>query len=303
MTTTDTTSREQTITKVTLVGLVVNFVLTAAKLMAGILGHSAAMVSDAIHSLSDFVTDIVVLVFIKISSKGRDKGHDFGHGKFETFATLIIAILLMAVAIGLLVSGIEKSIGVIHGDVLPAPKAIALWAAVASIVVKEWLYQYTARVGRKTDCQTVIANAWHHRSDALSSIGSFLGIGGAMLLGRQWTILDPLAGCVISVFIFIAALKIAHPSFSELLEASLPTETEHEIEQIACNVPGVRDLHELKTRRNGPSIIIDAHLVVDPSLTVLEAHNICTETEERLIERFGPATQTSIHIEPDINAK
>lgn len=302
MNTTDKT-REQTVTKVTVVGMVANFVLTAAKLAAGILGRSSAMVSDAIHSLSDFATDIVVLVFVRISSKGQDKSHDFGHGKFETFATFIIAILLMVVAIWLMVSGISNTVKVLHGQAIPSPKAIALWAAVVSIAVKEWLYRYTIHAGRKTNCQALVANAWHHRSDALSSVGSLIGIGGTMLLGQRWSFLDPLTGCVISIFIFIAAFRIAQPAFGELLERSLPPETEKEIMQIADTVPGVRNIHSLKTRKNGPSFIIDAHIVVDPTLTVEEAHNICTSLEDLLEAHFGPTTQTSIHIEPDINAK
>lgn len=295
-------ARQSKITKVTLVGTAVNVVLTAGKIAAGIVGRSSAMVSDGIHSLSDLVSDIVVLIFVHISSQGKDESHDFGHGKFETFATLMVALLLLLVAGKMIISGIEDIISVINGGIIAVPTAIALWAAVASIVAKEALYHYTVYVGKKVDSPVVVANAWHHRSDAFSSIGSLIGIGGAMLLGNKFTILDPIAGCIIAIMIIISAIQIAMPAIGELLDVSLPKEMEDEIVTIAESVQGVHNIHELKTHRNGPSIIIEAHLVVDPHLTVVEAHDICTEVENALISHFGQETQISIHIEPDTDA-
>ena len=295
--------RQQQINKVTWWGAAVNLLLTACKIMAGIFGRSAAMIADGVHSLSDLSSDAVVLIFTRISSKAKDRDHEFGHGKFETLATVIISLILIVVGAKLMSNGIKSIIACINGEVLPRPGFIALAAAVVSIVSKEILYQWTAAVGRKTGSTAVMANAWHHRSDALSSIGALLGIGGAIILGDRWTILDPITSCVISVAIIVVAVKMALPSLAELLETSLPEEIEKEIMDIASSVPGVNDIHELKTRRNGMSFIIDAHVVVNPDMTVVEAHDIATNVEEALCGRFGPETQTSIHIEPDTAAK
>ena len=280
-----------------------NILLTVAKLLAGIFGKSAAMVADGVHSLSDLLSDLVVLVFTHISSKGKDRRHSFGHGKFETMATLIVSVILVVVAYKLMSNGVESIVDIATGGTLPKPSYIALIAAAVSIVAKEILYQWTAKVGKRTNSTVVIANAWHHRSDALSSIGSLIGIGGAIILGDEWTMLDPIASCVISVVIAVTAVRIAIPSLAELLEASLPEDIESEILKTASEVPGVCDVHELKTRRNGISVIIDAHIVVDPSMTIVEAHDISTKVEEALTERFGKETQMNIHIEPDKASK
>lgn len=295
--------REKEIRRITLWGAVMNIVLTAAKIFAGIIGRSAAMVADGIHSLSDLLSDAVVLVFTHISSKGKDRDHSFGHGKFETLATLIVSIILVAVGGNLMSNGVRSIIGVFNGTEIPRPGYIALIAAVVSIILKEWLYHATARVGKKTGSTVVIANAWHHRSDALSSIGSLIGIGGAIVLGDKWTVLDPLASCIISIAIIVVAVKMALPSLAELLETSLPEDIEKEIIRIASSVKGVNDVHDLKTRRNGISFIIDAHIVVDPGISIVEAHDISTDVEEALRAKFGPETQLSIHVEPDRTSK
>ena len=295
--------RKQQINRVTLWGAAVNLLLTACKIVAGVCGRSAAMIADGVHSLSDLLSDAVVLIFTHVSSKDKDRKHRFGHGKFETMATVIISLILIVVGAKLMSNGIKSIIACINGEVLPRPGFIALAAAVVSIVSKEILYQWTAAVGRKTGSTAVMANAWHHRSDALSSIGALLGIGGAIILGDRWTILDPITSCVISIAIIVVAVKMALPSLAELLETSLPEDIEKEIMDIASSVPGVNDIHELKTRRNGMSFIIDAHVVVDPDMSVVEAHDIATNVEEALRSRFGNETQTSIHIEPDTSAR
>ncbi len=295
--------REKEIRKVTIWGACINIILTIAKLLAGVFGRSAAMVADGVHSLSDLLTDAIVLVFTHISSKGKDRNHSFGHGKFETMATLIISVILAVVGAKLMESGIRSIINVVNGEVLPKPGFIALIAAIVSIILKEVLYQWTAKVGRSTNSPAVVANAWHHRSDAFSSMGSLIGIAGAIILGQKWTILDPVASCGISIAIIVVAVKMAIPSLSELLESSLPEDTENEIIKIASSINGVKDIHNLKTRRNGISTIIDAHIVVDPSISITEAHDIATEVEEALSLRFGNETQISIHIEPDKNSR
>lgn len=295
--------REKEIRRITLWGAVMNIVLTAGKIVAGIFGRSAAMVADGIHSLSDLLSDAVVLVFTHISSKGKDRDHSFGHGKFETLATLIVSIILVTVGGNLMSNGIRSIIGVFNGTEIPKPGYIALIAAAVSIASKEWLYHVTVRVGKKTGSTVVIANAWHHRSDALSSIGSLIGIGGAIVLGDKWTVLDPLASCLISIAIIVVAVKMALPSLAELLETSLPEDIEQEIIRIASSVKGVNDIHDLKTRRNGISFIIDAHIVVNPEMSIVEAHDISTDVEEALRMKYGPETQLSIHVEPDRTSK
>lgn len=292
-------NREQEIRRVTVAGAIVNIFLTIFKIIAGVLGRSAAMVADGIHSLSDLLSDIVVLVFTHISSKGKDKDHSFGHGKFETLATLIVSVILVVVGARLMVSGVTSIIKVMNGNSIPLPGSIALWAAIGSIIIKEILYHATIRTARRTNSPVVLANAWHHRSDALSSIGALTGIAGAMILGEKWTILDPIASCCISIAIIVVAIKMSLPSLAELLETSLPDEIEKDIISIAGSVQGVENIHELKTRRNGISYIIDAHIVVDPHISVTEAHNIATDVENALKEKYGNETQINIHIEPD----
>lgn len=292
-------NRAQEIRRITVVGAIVNIILTTLKIIAGILGRSAAMVADGIHSLSDLLSDIVVLVFTHISSKGKDKKHSFGHGKFETLATLIVSVILVAAGARLMADGIRSIIEVTNGKIIPAPGSIALWAAIISIISKEILYHATIRTAKRANSPVVIANAWHHRSDALSSVGALAGIGGAMILGDKWTILDPIASCCISIAIIVVAIKMALPSLAELLETSLPDEIEKDIISIANSVKGVDDIHELKTRRNGISYIIDAHIVVNPHISITEAHNIATDVENAIREKYGNETQINIHIEPD----
>lgn len=291
--------RLKDIRSITIWGAVVNIALTVAKIVAGVVGRSAAMIADGIHSLSDLLSDIVVLVFTHISSKGKDRKHSFGHGKFETLATLIVSVILVVVGAKLMSGGIKSIISVIKGNVIPKPGYIALIAAVLSIVSKEILYKATVKVGKEVNSPVVVANAWHHRSDALSSIGALIGIGGAIILGDKWTVLDPIASCCISIAIIVIAVKMALPSLSELLETSLPEDIEADICRTASTVPGVRDIHDLKTRRNGISFIIDAHITVDPSISIVEAHDIATNVENALQQKFGSETQISIHMEPD----
>lgn len=295
--------REKEIRNVTLWGSVVNLILTTIKIIAGFLGRSGAMVADGVHSFSDLLTDFVVIAFTRVSSKGHDRSHSFGHGKFETMATLVVGLVLIAVGANLMANGVESIVDAIKGEIIPRPRYIALIAAAISIISKEIMYHITVKVGKRTGSQAVIANAWHHRSDALSSIGSFFGIGGAILLGEKWTILDPIAGCCISIAIIVVAIKICIPSLAELLDASLPEDVENEIISTTLSVKGVNDVHGLKTRRSGISFIIVAHIVVNPTLSLVEAHDISTDVENALKRRFGDQTQISIHVEPDINAQ
>ncbi len=291
-------SREKEIYRVTLAGSGINALLIVLKFIAGIAGHSSALVADAIHSLSDFVTDVIVLVFVHISGKPRDRDHAYGHGKFETMATLIIGVILFAVGIGVFINGMRLVIDSLRGAVLPKPGMLALVIAAVSIVLKEGLYHYTLAKGEKLISQAVIANAWHHRSDALSSVGTLIGIAGAIFLGERWRILDPLAAVAVSFFIMKVACSIARPCVDELLEKSLPRETENEILQTISSVPGVSAPHNLRTRRIGNNIAVEIHLHMDGSVTLAEAHARATEVERRLRERFGQGTHVAVHMEP-----
>lgn len=291
--------RTAKITFVTLIGSIVNIILTVFKIIAGVLGHSTAMIADGIHSLSDLLSDIIVIVFVKISAKGRDKNHDYGHGKFETFATLIISLMLVVVAANLMSGGINKIRLILDGGDVSSPGMIALWAAIASIILKEILYRYTIIQGKILNSPMMIANAWHHRSDAFSSIGSLLGIAGAIFLGDKFVILDPITGCIISIFILIMAVKMSVPAVKELLDVSLPDDVENKIEATAKSVNGVIELHELKTRREGPGIIMEGHLVLDSEISLKEAHDISKKVEEALRKEFGSETQISLHLEPE----
>ena len=290
--------REDEITRVTLAGSVVNLLLVGLKALAGVAGHSAAMVSDAVHSLSDFVTDIVVLVFVRVSARPQDEGHDYGHGKFETLATLFIGLALAAAAVGIVVSGATKLASWLQGEDLPSPGKIALWAALISIITKEILFQYTRIKGRKLNSPALEANAWHHRSDALSSIGAAIGIGGAIVLGERWTVLDPLASIVVGAMLVKVAWDLLGPSFGELTDSSLPTDMEQEMLRIISAVEGVEDPHNLRTRRIGNHIAAEVHIRLDEKLTLESAHEKASEVERRFKERFGKESHIIIHMEP-----
>ncbi|WP_300130782.1 cation diffusion facilitator family transporter [uncultured Barnesiella sp.] len=290
--------REKKAARVTWVGFFTNLILSAAKIVAGVVGRSSAMVADGIHSLSDFVTDFIVIIFIKISAKNEDSDHPYGHGKFETFATMLISFALFIVAIGIFYSGSVKIYEVLNGRTIERPTYLALIMAAVSIVVKEGLYWYTIIIGRKIENPAVIANGWHHRSDAFSSIGTLIGISGAMFLGERWRILDPITSVIVGIFIIGVAYKLARPSIQELLEMSLPQEIKQNIEQKIQATPGVITFHHLRTRKNGNAFIIDMHIKVDARSSIVEAHDIATHVENNLKAAFGKHTQVNVHIEP-----
>jgi cation diffusion facilitator family transporter len=291
-------SREKEIYKVTLLGSLVNVVLMLFKFVAGIFGHSAAMMADAVHSVSDFATDLVVLAFVRISHKPKDKGHDYGHGKYETLATTLIGVALFAVATGIIVEGAKKIALWARGGTLTQPGLLALWAALISILLKEIIFQYTHRKAKKLNSQAMEANAWHHRSDALSSIGTAIGIGGAIIGGERWAVLDPIASIVVGAFIVKVAVDLLRKGVGELMEQSLPEEVENEILDLVKSVPDVIEPHELCTRRIGNHYAIEMHILMDGDLPLKEAHDKATEIEQKLKDRYGEETHVSIHVEP-----
>lgn len=290
--------RERAIRRVTLAGSAVNVALVAFKLAAGVVGCSAAMVADAVHSLSDLLTDAVVLVFVHISEKPEDADHDYGHGKYETMASAIIGMVLLVVGAALCFDGLARIASVAAGGTLAQPGAIALVAALASIALKEWAYRFTARAGRRLGSPAVVANAWHHRSDALSSVGTAMGIGGAIALGSRWTVLDPIAAVIVSLLIIWQAVRQVRQAGDELLEKSLPDDAEGRIRRLALEEPGVSDVHHLRTRRIGSSVAMEMHLRMDGRTPLAEAHAHATAIERRLRMEFGPHTLISLHMEP-----
>ena len=291
-------NREKEIYKLTLWGSLVNFLLLVFKFVAGFVGNSAAMIADAVHSLSDFITDIIVILFVRVSSMPKDENHHYGHGKYETLATAIIGVVLFAVGVGILVNAVEAIIDFFHGKELAAPNIWALGAAAVSIVFKEALYQYTVYKGKNLNSNAVMANAWHHRSDALSSIGTLLGISGAMFLGEKWRVLDPIAAFLVSIFILKVAIELTKASLEELLEKSLPKKTQEKILNIIHSFPEVKSPHNLRTRHIGSNIAIEFHIRMDGNLSLNEVHEITKRMENALKAEFGPLTHIGIHMEP-----
>jgi len=290
--------RQKEANKVTWIGFFSNLFLTIFKLIAGIIGHSAAMIADAVHSVSDFATDLVVVGSLRVSSRPKDGNHKYGHGKVETLATAFVGGVLLLVGLGILFSGAKSIFGHFKIEPIQRPGLIAFFAAIVSIIIKEILYRYTIVVGNRVNSKVLVANAWHHRSDAFSSLGTVLGIGGAIFLGSKWVILDPLAAIVVSFFILRVAVKITWESLAELVETSLPKHHEHEILELAAGVKGVHNPHDLKTRKIGNDIAIDLHINVKRDLNIEEAHDITVELEKCLRNKYGQDTHISIHTEP-----
>ncbi|MDD6641805.1 MAG: cation diffusion facilitator family transporter [Bacteroidales bacterium] len=291
-------TREQAIYKVTWIGFFVNVLLSVGKLIAGFVGRSGAMIADGVHSVSDFATDIVVLLFVRISAKPKDEDHDYGHGKYETLATVVIGVALAAVAIGILVDSAERIAQVLRGESIARPGIVALVAAAVSIVAKEALYWYTMLTAKRVDSPALKANAWHHRSDAFSSIGTLIGIGGAYFLSEQWRVLDPIAAIVVGALIIKVAYDLVMPGLNELLERSLPKEQEDEIVALVLTDKRLSDVHNLKTRRIGAGIAVELHVRVQGNMTVNESHAITRNIEQLLRQQYGDRTQVIIHIEP-----
>jgi len=276
-----------------MIGLVVNLVLSALKFAAGVVGNSQAVVADAVHSLSDTVTDVAVLVGVRFWAKPPDECHPHGHRRIEFLVTIFIGLLLAAVALGLCYNAITT----LHQVGINPPGAIAFFAAALSILVKEILYRWTISVGREIKSTALIANAWHHRSDSLSSIPAALAVAGAAFSPRL-SFLDRLGAIVVSMFILQAAWKIVRPSLEQLVDQGAPEEIRRGIEQLAWATPGVQEVHAIRTRHIGSGIEVDLHVLVDPRLTVEEGHRISEEVKRRLIDYVSDVVDVVVHLEP-----
>ena len=284
--------------RVTWVGAIANALLIVCKFGAGILGHSQALIADAVHSVSDLFTDVIVLLGLKIGRKEPDEGHPFGHARIETLASAVVGLALIATAIYL---GVEAGLNIYrHADY--HPNRLALIGASISIAVKEALYHYTVRVGRRIKSQLVVANAWHHRSDSLSSVAVFLGVTGA-LIKPSWHILDAFAALLVSFFIVKVGLEILGKSLREFTDTAPQPEIIEKISRCTKNVEGVLDTHDLRVRTSGGFYQMETHIVVDGQLTVKEGHRIAKAVESCLVEEVEDLDRVIVHVDPGIVEK
>lgn len=284
---------------VTWVGFWINAALGVAKIIGGITGRSAALIADGVHSFSDFVSDIIVIVMVGISHKRPDRDHQYGHGRYEALATLLLAIILIFVAAGIAYDGVTRIIQVINGAVLPRPGGIALIIIVISIVSKEWLYHYTRRAGERIHSDAVVANAWHHRSDAFSSIATLIGVTGAMFMGDKWRVLDPIAAIIVGIFILVVGIRMASPALGEMLGAALPPDQLKILGKALDDTPGVLAWHRMRTFKSGNDAYVEVHIKVDPDINVRQAHGIASLAERNMSRSLeGLETHLTTHIEP-----
>jgi cation diffusion facilitator family transporter len=278
--------------RVTQIGTAADAGLTLSKLVIGILGNSAALVAEGLHSAADLLFDLVVLVGMHMARKQADEDHPYGHGKYESLATLILALILLSVALGI----VWDAAGRLQNHELEAPATITLWVAAGSMLVKEFLYQYTVRVGRRIGSKIIVANAWHHRSDSIASFAALIGIAGAIM---GWPILDPIAAIGVGFFVGKVGVEIAIDSLKELTDAStaIDNEIHATIQRLINDHPEVQSAHLVKARKMGPDIMVDVHLVVDPFLSVSEGHQIADEVEKTLVRQIPDVTSVMVHVD------
>ena len=278
--------------KVSIISIILNFFLTLIKLIAGIIGSSASMISDAIHSASDVLSTFIVIIGIKISSRNPDKSHPYGHEKFECIAAIILATLLAIVGVKIFISGI---VTLINGEDIKVPSIIALFAAIISIIIKELMYQYTVKVAKKTNSSALLADAWHHRSDALSSIGAFIGILGS-ILGLKF--FDPLASIIIALFIIKVAYDILKDALDKILDHACDDETIEKLKMIIFKNDKVLTIDDLKTRLFGSKMYVDLEIGVDAKLSLVEAHTIAEAIHDQVEKEFSNCKHCMVHVNP-----
>lgn len=284
--------------QVSFVSIFVNVGLAVFKLMAGIIAHSGAMVSDAIHSASDVFSTFVVMIGVTISNRNADQEHPYGHERLECVASIILAVVLFATGIGIGLDGLQKITAGNYGE-LSIPGKLALVAAVLSIAVKEWMYWYTRGVAKRINSGALMADAWHHRSDALSSIGSFIGVLGARI---GFPVADPIASVVICIFIAKAAIDIFKDAMDKMVDKSCDEETEKEMHDLILGNAGVIQVDELRTRMFGAKIYVEVEIGADETITLKEAHDIAEEVHDDIEENFPKVKHCMVHVNP-VSAK
>jgi cation diffusion facilitator family transporter len=289
----DDTSRAQAIRKVTWVGLFVNLFLAGIKFTAGILGKSQALVADAIHSLTDLTTDAAVIAGSHYWDRPPDDTHPYGHKRLETLVTVFIGIMLAAAGIGI---G-WKAVSTLHQKSISPPGWIALVAVCASTICKEVIYRWTARAGKRLKSAALAANAWHHRTDALSSLPVLIAVGGAKIY-PSWSFLDRVGAVVVSIFIIHASIKIVWPALGELIDAGAPAEIRKKISDVAYKNENVLQVHDIRTRYISTSIQVDLHIVVEGLLTVRQGHDIADDVRQRIIAAVPEILDVIVHVDP-----
>ncbi|MDO4692388.1 MAG: cation diffusion facilitator family transporter [Porphyromonadaceae bacterium] len=291
--------RSRCIIRVSLLGTVCNALLALAKFWAGVYGNSTALVADAVNSLSDFITDIILLVFVRISGKPQDHDHRYGHGKYETLATAIVAIMMIIAGSLLLFDSLETLWGIYRGEVqLEAPTYLTLAIAVGSLITKDLLCRYTITQAKALGSSVLHAKALDHRGDTYMLIGVALGILCALLFGAGWEILDPIAASVVSFFIMRMGIMLILPAFNELMDGSLPINIINEIEDLIFVIPEIRGIRNLHTRSVGSRYAIELDVLLDGEMSVAQAHDITDQVEATLRNRYGSATHVVVHVEP-----
>ena len=284
--------------RATYVGMAVNALLIVVKMIGGVSGASAALVADAVHSFSDLITDVGVIVGLRFISKPADEKHAYGHGRIETAISLLMGLGIVITGMGMLRSGGSAILRSFSGEYPPEPGYIALAMAFVSIFSKEALFHYTRIIARKSGSRALEANAWHHRSDALSSVGTVIGVGGAIVLGSSWTILDAVAAVFVSMLVIKVGFDIGWNAFRELSDEALSNNARTSVINAITSVEGVKGTHNLRTRSLGRYATVDAHVQVDAHITVLEGHNIATEVENAVRQVLESAAFVTIHVEP-----
>lgn len=282
--------------KVTLIGAVIDFVVGVAKMVAGFMVGSAALVADGIHSFSDILTDVFVLAATHFGRQEPDSNHPYGHGRIETLATLWLGSVLIFVAGGIAWASVIR---LVSGDPIPAPGIWAIGVAVIALLAKEWIYRYTMRVAKRVNSRLLEANAWHSRSDALSTVVVLIGLIAAQF-GAGW--MDAVAAIVVGLMVGQVGGRLLWESSQELIDTALPEQERHEMQALAERIPGVRGVHDLRTRTLGSQALLDLHIVVPPRVTVSEAHEIGNAVTRCLREAFPVLADVTFHIDPQDDA-
>lgn len=285
--------------KVVTIGCIINFILMSVKLGVGYWGHSDALVADGFHSLNDFAADIIMFLFVGISFRHPDSKYTYGYGKFETFATMVISIFLLFVAVHITEEAIEKIAAFRHGEPLEAPSVWAVVTIVFAMCIKEFLYRYYRHAGHVTGSVALLSSAWHHRSDAMASVATLIGVAGATFLGESWRILDPIASLIIVIFIAIPAFRMLIPAFAELMERTAGKEIYEKAYKKIEDTTGVEKIDTLRCRKNGHFLLFDASVEIEKSLTIEQGYLIASAIEMNLIAAFGTHILVSVSTRPN----
>jgi len=282
--------------RVTVIGAITNLVLAVVKTLIGVLASSQALIADGLHSFSDLLTDGLVLVAVRMGAQEPDTDHPYGHGRFETLATVLLGLILIGAGLGIAISAAVR----LSGGAVPAPTWPALVAALFSIGANEWLYQIQVRIGRKHQVSSVVANAWHHRTDALSSVAALVGIAGSMM---GWVVLDTVAALAVAFMVVWAGGKLAWDAVKELVDTALDEEEVEQIHRQMMRIEGVKSVHNLKTRRMGPEVLVDVHIQVPGTISVSEGHQIAERVRKHLIQSHPEVSEVLVHVDPENDEK